>query len=50
MVKVFADGGYIYKGREIVCMAEDFSSDRVSNFLTSHGEDIVSKDEMIKIL
>ena len=48
MVKVFADGGYIYKGREIVCMAEDFSSDRVSNFLTSHGEDIVSKDEMIK--
>ena len=48
MVKVFADGGYIYKGREIVCMAEDFSSDRVSNFLTAHGEDIVSKDEMIK--
>ena len=48
MVKVFADGGYIYKGREIVCMAEDFSSDRISNFLTSHGEDIVSKDEMIK--
>ena len=48
MVKVFADGGYIYKGREIVCMAEDFSSDRVSNFLTTHGEDIVSKDEMIK--
>ena len=48
MVKVFADGGYIYKGREIVCMAEDFSSDRVSNFLASHGEDIVSKDEMIK--
>ena len=48
MVKVFADGGYIYKGREIVCMAEDFSSYRVSNFLTSHGEDIVSKDEMIK--
>jgi len=48
MVKVFADGGYIYKGREIVCVAEDFSSDIVSNFLTSHGEDIVSKDEMIK--
>ncbi|CBH22394.1 putative enzyme [Acetoanaerobium sticklandii] len=48
MVKVFADGGYIYKGREIVCMAEDFSSDRVSNFLTAQGEDIVSKDEMIK--
>ena len=48
MVKVFADGGYIYKGREIVCMSEDFSSYRVSNFLTSHGEDIVSKDEMIK--
>ncbi len=48
MVKVFADGGYIYKGREIVCMAEEVSSDRVSNFLTSHGEDIVSKDEMIK--
>ncbi len=48
MVKVFADGGYIYKGREIVCMAEDFSSDRVSNFLTAHGEGIVSKDEMIK--
>ena len=48
MVKVFADGGYIYKGREIVCMAEEFSSDRVSNFLTAHDEDIVSKDEMIK--
>ncbi len=48
MIKIYRNGGYIYKGNEIVLLDEDFTLEKANNFLESKGENQRQADDFYK--